>query len=78
LYRCGWKEIWICFVQAAIFMSAHLYFKDALPFEFWVVVPLAGLILSLLAWRSGSIDPGMLAHAAFNGSAYLIFLKLLN
>jgi membrane protease YdiL (CAAX protease family) len=78
LRRAGWKETWIWLTQAAIFMSAHLYFKDALPFEFWIVVPLAGLILGFLAWHSRSIAPGMMAHAAFNASAYLILLRLLN
>jgi len=55
LRRLGWKDIWIWPAQAAIFMSAHLYFIDALPFEFWIVVPLAGLILGLFAWRSSSV-----------------------
>jgi membrane protease YdiL (CAAX protease family) len=78
LRRLGWKDIWIWPAQAAIFMSAHLYFIDALPFEFWIVVPLAGLILGLFAWWSRSIAPGMMAHAAFNASVYLILLRLLN
>ena|SRR6266498_703786 len=78
LRRSGWKEGWIWLAQAAVFMSAHLYFRDALPFEFWVVVPLAGLILGFLAWRSRSIAPGMMAHAAYNAGAYLILLRFLD
>src|SRR6266498_588434 len=78
LHRSGWKEGWIWLAQAAVFMSAHLYFRDALPFEFWVVVPLAGLILGILAWRSRSVAPGMMAHAAYNAGAYLILLRFLD
>lgn len=76
LRRLGWQEIWVWLVQAFLFMSAHLYFKDALPFNFWIVVPLAGLILGGLAWRSRSIAAGMLAHAAYNAGVYVILLKV--
>ena len=76
LRRSGLQEIWVWLAQAILFMSAHLYFKDALPFNFWVVVPAAGLLLGLLAWRSRSIAAGMLAHAAYNAGVYVILLKL--
>jgi membrane protease YdiL (CAAX protease family) len=76
LRRSGLREIWVWLAQAVLFMSAHLYFKDALPFNFWVVVPAAGLLLGLLAWRSRSIAAGMLAHAAYNAGVYVILLKL--
>lgn len=78
LHRLGWKEVWIWLAQAAVFVSAHLYFKDALPFNFWVVVPLAGLILGLFAWRTRSIAPGMIAHAAYNAGTYLVLLRILS
>ncbi len=78
LRRLGWKEFWIWLMQGAIFVSAHWYFKDALPFNFWVVVPLAGLILGLFAWRTRSLAPGMMAHAAYNAGAYLVLLRLLS
>ncbi|MEW6401966.1 MAG: CPBP family intramembrane glutamic endopeptidase [Chloroflexota bacterium] len=78
LRRAGWKEAWVWLVQAAIFTSAHVYFMNALAFNFWIVVPLAGSILGLFAWRTRSIAPGMMAHAAYNASAYLILLRVLN
>jgi membrane protease YdiL (CAAX protease family) len=78
LRREGWREAWTWLFQAAVFTSAHMYFMDALAFDFWIVVPLAGLILGLFAWRTRSIAPGMLAHAAYNASAYLILLRLLH
>jgi membrane protease YdiL (CAAX protease family) len=77
LRRSGWQEIWVWLVQALLFMSAHLYFKDALPLNFWIVVPAAGLLLGLLAWRSRSLVAGMMAHAAYNAGVYVILLKLI-
>ncbi len=76
LRRSGLSEIWVWLAQAVLFMSAHLYFKDALPFNFWVVAPAAGLILGLLAWGTRSIAAGMLAHATYNAGVYVILLKL--
>jgi membrane protease YdiL (CAAX protease family) len=72
-----WKEAWIWVLQALLFMLAHLYFINALRVQFWVVVPAAGLIFGLLAWRSRSIAPGMLAHAGYNAGMYIILLNLL-
>jgi membrane protease YdiL (CAAX protease family) len=77
LRELGWREIWVWLVQAGLFMSAHLYFKDALPFNFWIVVPVTGLLFGLLAWRSRSIASGMMAHAAYNAGVYVILLKLI-
>jgi hypothetical protein len=77
LRRSGLREIWVWLVQAGLFMSAHLYFKDALPFNFWIAVPAAGLLLGLLAWRSRSISAGMMAHAAYNAGVYVILLQLI-
>jgi membrane protease YdiL (CAAX protease family) len=77
LRKLGWREIWVWLAQAGLFMSAHLYFRDALPFNFWIVVPSAGLIFGLLAWRTRSIAVGMMSHAAYNGGVYVILLKLI-
>jgi membrane protease YdiL (CAAX protease family) len=77
LRKSGLRDTWVWLVQAGLFMSAHLYFKDALPFNFWVAVPAAGLILGLLAWRSRSTGAGMMAHAAYNAGVYIILLKLI-
>ncbi len=77
LRRLGWREIYVWLAQAALFMSAHLYFKDAVPFNFWIAVPAGGLLFGLLAWRSRSIVPGMMAHAAYNAGVYVILMKLI-
>ncbi len=78
LRRLGWPEagIWLC--QAALFMLAHIYFINALGAQFWVAVPVGALILGLFSWRSRSIAPGMLAHAAYNSAAYVILLGVLS
>ncbi len=78
LRRLGWREVWVWLAQAVLFMSAHLYFINALGFQFWVAVPAAALIFGLFAWRSRSVAPGMLAHAAYNAGAYVVLLGLLD
>ncbi len=77
LRELGWREVWAWLAQAALFMSAHVYFINALPFNFWIAVPAGGLIFGLFAWRSRSIAAGMLAHAAYNAGVYVILLGLL-
>ena len=77
LRRLRWREGWIWVFQALLFTSAHLYFARQFPLMFWVLIPSAGLVFGLLAWRSRSIAPGMLAHAMVNGSVYLIIAALL-
>jgi membrane protease YdiL (CAAX protease family) len=76
LRRLGWRQVWVWLLQAGLFMIAHLYFINALAFNFWVIVPVAGLVFGWFAWRSRSIAPGMLAHAAYNAGVYVIFLGL--
>jgi hypothetical protein len=77
LCRLGWREKWVWITQMLLFMMAHLYFINAMHVQFWVLVPVAGLLFGLLAWRSRSIAPGMLAHAAYNAGAYIILLNAL-
>jgi len=72
----GWSEVWVWLVQALLFLSAHIYFINAMRYNFFVVVPTAGLLFGLLAWRSRSIAPGMVAHAGYNASIYLILMPL--
>jgi membrane protease YdiL (CAAX protease family) len=77
LRRLGWPEGRVWLSQALLFMLAHLYFINALRFQFWVLVPSAALMFGLLAWRSRSVAPGMLAHAAYNSGAYILLLNAL-
>jgi membrane protease YdiL (CAAX protease family) len=76
LRKAGWRERWIWLVQDGLFAAAHLYFKDGLPFHFWITIPALGLLFGLLAWRSRSITAGMMAHAAYNAGVYVILLAL--
>lgn len=77
LRRVGWSDARVWLSQALLFMLAHLYFINALHIQFWLIVPAGGLILGLFAWRSRSIAPGMLAHAAYNSGAYVMVLNAL-
>jgi membrane protease YdiL (CAAX protease family) len=66
LRRTGWAEAWIWVFQASMFWLAHIYYLGRAPISFWVTIPLAGLILGLLAWRFRSITTGMIAHCLMN------------
>lgn len=73
----GLREIWIWLIQAALFTLAHVYFAGQYPLQFWFFIPLSGLLLGLLAWRSRGLAPGMLMHALINGSAYMLLIALI-
>ncbi len=77
LRRLGWREVWVWLVQMVLFMLAHLYFINALHFQFWILIPASALVFGLFAWQSRSVAPGMLAHAAINASAYILLLNAL-
>lgn len=62
----GWKDINTWIFQAVLFMLAHIYYWNTLPFSFWLVVPLSGLTLGVLAWKTRTITPSMAAHATEN------------
>jgi membrane protease YdiL (CAAX protease family) len=67
LRKSGWREVWIWFFQAGLFALAHLYYLRTAPLNFWFVVPIGGLVLGWLAWRSRSIATSMVAHGVMNG-----------
>lgn len=77
LRQFRWKEIWILLFQTALFTCAHVYIAKQFPLMFWIFIPAAGLSLGLLAWRSRSIAPGILAHAMVNGSIYFLLSVLI-
>lgn len=64
-YNC--PDGWIVLIQMALFMLGHSYYLATLPFSFWVVVPVAALLLGLIAWRSRSVSYSMVAHGILNG-----------
>jgi len=62
LRQLKWKESLIWVFQALLFTSAHIYLAQEFPMMFLVFIPVAGLLFGLLAWRSRSIAPAILAH----------------
>jgi membrane protease YdiL (CAAX protease family) len=57
-----WDPAWAIGVTTVIFALAHVA-----PHTVLAVLPI-GLWLGVVAWKSGSIFPGMLCHAFINGS----------
>jgi len=74
LRKAGWKDGWICLLQAALFALGHLHL---------LLLPQAVLNLSIvfafalgagwLAWRSRTIATSMAFHALWNGSQMLVY-----
>lgn len=72
LRRTGLKDGWILLLQGVLFWLSHLYYVDQAPLSFWLIVPLAGLVFGLLAWRSRSIASSMIAHGFANGVGQMV------
>jgi membrane protease YdiL (CAAX protease family) len=72
LRRSGWKDLWILLFQTVLFMIGHIYYFGNLPMSFWVIVPFAGLVTGLLAWRSRSIATSMAGHGFFNAVGQMV------
>jgi len=72
LRKKGWKDAWICILQAGLFGLGHLYYLNKAPLSFWVIVPLSGLVFGLLAWRSRSVAVTMVAHGFGNAVAQMV------
>jgi len=62
----GWNEKWILLLQALLFWVGHIYYLGVAPYSFWIIIPLSGLVLGFLAWRSRSIATSMTTHGLFN------------
>jgi hypothetical protein len=59
------------FVTALIFAFAHITSEG--PLAPLVIFP-SGLVLGYLRQRTGRLAAGMVAHATFNASLFLLFL----
>jgi membrane protease YdiL (CAAX protease family) len=59
------------FITALIFSFAHVLNEG--PLAPLVLFPMA-LVLGYLRYRTGGLAAGMIAHACFNGSVFLLFL----
>jgi len=66
LSKLNWKGHWIWLTQAGLFWLGHIYYLGAYPYSFWITVPLGGLVLGALAWRSKSIGTSMIGHGLIN------------
>lgn len=73
LRKLGLKEIWIWLMQAGFFWLGHTYYLVHGPiWSFWFIVPVGGLILGLLAWRSRSVAVSMVTHGLANGISQIV------
>lgn len=78
LRRSGWQDRWIWLFQAGLFMLAHIYYANRLPYSFWVIVPIGSLVLGWLAWRTRSIAASMAAHGIMNAMTILFAYLVAN
>ena len=60
----AWKAV---LISAALFAVFHLLITDKLALERLPPSLLLGAVLGLVRWRTGSVFPGMVLHAAHNG-----------
>ncbi len=72
LRQRGWNNLPILLVQAGLFWLSHPVLATLYPFSFWIIVPLAGLLLGLIAWRARDIAPGMFAHGLIDGLGQVV------
>lgn len=72
LRKAGWKELWIWVFQAALFVLGHIYYLTKFPISFFVIVPVAALILGLLVWKARTISATMAAHGAIDTLGYMM------
>lgn len=72
----GIKDIWVCLMQVMLFWFGHIYYIDT-GINFWIVHPLAALLLGMLVWKTKSITYTMIFHSCINTfSDYLRFIPL--
>ena len=73
LAKLGLPEIWIWLIQAGLFWLGHTYhLTRGAAWSFWLIIPVGGLALGLLAWRSRSITTSMIAHGLSNGIGQIV------
>jgi membrane protease YdiL (CAAX protease family) len=71
----GLKDGPICLIQAGLFWIGHIYYIGT-GINFWVVHPLAALLLGLIVWKTKSVTHSMAVHSSINTFAdYLRFVR---
>lgn len=66
LRELHWKDHWILLFQTLTFMLGHIYYIDNALFSLFIVVPVAGILLGIIAWRSKSAGASMITHSLIN------------
>ncbi len=66
LRKKGWRDAAILLFQAFLFLLGHAYYLRDLPLTFWISIPIGGLALGALAWRSRTITASLAAHTMVN------------
>ena len=59
-------------LQALFFWFVHANDMFIIPVFFWIIVPIASIVLGIIVWRSKSITPSITAHILFNILWWLI------
>ncbi len=72
LRQRGWKDLHILLAQAGLFWFSHPVHAFLYPLSFWVICPLSGLLLGLVAWRARDIAPSMFAHGLIDGLGQIL------
>lgn len=62
-----WSDLYAWLLQAGLFLVGHFYYFPRYPISLLLIVPVLGLLVGFLAWRSRSIVPGMFVHGISNG-----------
>jgi membrane protease YdiL (CAAX protease family) len=70
----AWDTVVILFFQAVLFWVPHVIYYSSFPITFWVVAPIMGLLLGVIAWRSHSVTACIIMHAIYN-TISLFYLK---
>jgi hypothetical protein len=63
-------------LQALAFWVSGFTLAFSNPLEFWVILPLSTVLVSLLVWKSRSLAPSIMASTFFD-TFYVIFLAVL-
>ncbi|HLN64961.1 MAG TPA: CPBP family intramembrane glutamic endopeptidase [Symbiobacteriaceae bacterium] len=72
LRQAGWRDGWIWLLQAGLFMVGHIYYLGRYNISFFLIVPVGGLVIGWVAWRSRSIGASGIVHALGNSLGPLI------
>ncbi|MHB1152354.1 MAG: CPBP family glutamic-type intramembrane protease [Eubacteriales bacterium] len=72
LRELHWKDHWILLFQAFTFMIGHIYYIDKALISLFIVVPVGGILLGIIAWRSKSAGASMITHSLVNSVGNIV------